>query len=367
MFLTHPLSLPRSLPLEDVAGPGSFSKAEHLAVDVADSGDVYVLTWCRQLSAGYTNALKAQILSRYRPDGELAGALVLERAVGKSNEERGSGIAERLSDLCVLPDGTVAVSTRGGWTYLIDAELKGLIAAGSEGQEADGKGHPRRAFAVATRVTPGGRLLCLLPDAPNEQSHLAPEPRPNLIGLAEGALAAEQRPTVRVLRALTVPTDGYRAEEWVSDTDHAWLLPYTEYRGAPAGPGNRPAPGLMYEVEQRLRKRTHFLSARPYRPHTEAFRVVSEDRFVVPLFESFKPNRLTDYVYALLDETGALIGELESPGTGDTSPVPEDHHAIAADPARGRTTTSTARACTCGTPTENCSPCCPPPTRPTAA
>ncbi len=319
MARTLPLTLPGSLLLSDMDGPGAYSGVEHVCMDVSPKGDRYLLTRIRQISTGEKEGMCAHLISRFRPDVELAGRLGLHLSRGVRERETLSGLSTTIHDLCVLPDGSLALTTDQGETFTL---AEGGITAHSKG-----------VFATAIRVTPAGRLLCVLPEHAGEG--LRGIARPNLIGLAEAPLVAEERPLVRIIRALAVPGESWSTDRWVSEEGFQ-SLPHPIHDGAPAGPGNRPTPSLLTEVRDRGCGGVWSLSPRRADFHYEAYRVLAEDRFVIPLFESFRPSRWSGYSYALIDDRGTLLGELESPGRGDSSPVPGGHQAVVTDPARGR-------------------------------
>ncbi|MET9712254.1 hypothetical protein ACFW3Z_24680 [Nocardiopsis alba] len=336
MARTLPLTLPGSLLLSDMDGPGAYSGVEHVCMDVSPKGDRYLLTRIRQISAGRKEGMCAHLISRFRPDGGLAGRLVLHLSRGVGERETLGGLPTTIDDLCVLPDGSLALTAAQGEVFLVDAELRGTIGSwggdrSTSWDEWDVSAHLRGGFATLIRTTPAGRLLCVVPE--REAGGMGT--RPNLIGLAEDLLTAEERPTVRIIKALVVPGDGPFTGKWVAD-EGSPRLPHTIHDGAPAGPGNRPTPSLLTEVRDRGCGGVWSLSPRRADFHYEAYRVLAEDRFVIPLFESPRPDRWSSYSYALIDDRGTLIGELESPGRGDSSPIPGEHYAVVTDPARGR-------------------------------
>jgi len=325
MPLTHPLFLPAAH-LFPGGGPQAGKPLfQHLAAAFSGAGDCYVLSRFF-LHTGLRDSIDGQLVARYRPDGTPAGCLVIRLDGREDGGRSSSGIGDSLSDLCVLPDGTPALSSRGNRTFLLDPELTGLAGAW-EGKYGQGAGefrldipeHFKGSFATAIRPTPSGRLLCVLSEF---KTSMVSGGLPNLIGTARGPLTPEHRPVIDVFACLRLPEDPAQ--------NRSLPIPYTCYAGAPAGGDHRPGPGLAAEARARWPELRWFET----RPGTPA--VVAEDRYVVPIFDGFRPSRWSDYVYALVDEAGTLFGRLDGPGNGECSPFPGDHRAVAADPGRGR-------------------------------
>ncbi|MFF8764040.1 hypothetical protein ACF07Q_05955 [Nocardiopsis dassonvillei] len=337
MPVTHPLTFPRPLVLPGAHEDGAYSRLSHVAADLSLSGDCYVLSALRQYSACKTRGIRMWTLSRYRPDGTLASCLVTSQETENHRRRTSSGTNVHGNDLCVLPDGTVALSSDCNSTSLLDAELTTLLRVWKDGRTGVGE---KRAgtdedsecsFAAAIRTTPSGRLLCVVSEA---GVHRWSGKAPNLIGLADGPLTPGHRPTVEVFACLHTPEETRRLPSEGGDT--SLPVPHTDYRGAPAGGGNRPSPGIVAAARARWPELGRQLQARTFRAHLNAYAVVADDLFVVPVFDDWRPTKNSKYAYALVDDTGALVGRLDGPGTDKRSPEPGDHHAVAADPARGR-------------------------------
>lgn len=336
MPVTHPLLFPSSLMLPGAHEEGAYSGSHHAAVDFSPSGDCYVLSGLRQYSACQTRGTRVWTVARHRPDGTLAAHLVLIRSEDREDREvreTRSGISAYTTDLCVLPDGTLALSSDENRTFLVDADLTTLLGAwegvprtGRHEEELNVAEHVESTFAAAMRTTPSGRLLCVVSEFGT--GGWGGASGPNLLGMAEGTLTPEHRPTIEVFACLRTPEPGEEGR----NTNQP--LPHTSHEGSPVDGLNRPAPSLVEAVHERWAMGP-WLSWR-FRPHTEAYTVVADDLFVVPVFDGFRPNKWDEYAYALVDDTGALVGRLDGPGRGDRSPVPGDRHTVAADPARGR-------------------------------
>lgn len=334
---THPLTLPRSLLLPGANAPDGYSAFRHLAADFSPSGDHYLLSHLVQHSAGGTHMSWIQLVSRHRPDGTLSACAVLGRRTEHQGRKSSSGVRPYVSDLCVLPNGTLALSSEQNRTFLVDANLTTLLGSwqgeypsGPYGYELDVAAHLETSFATAIRTTPSGRLLCVVSEFMGRSS----SGRPNLLGLSEDAPTPEHRPTIEVFACLhtfeetrPIPSDS---------EDGSPLTPYTRHHGTPAGRGNRPSPGIVAAARARWSELGRQVRAKTFRPYLEAYAVVADDLFVVPVFDDWRPNRHSAYAYTLVDDTGALVGRLDGPGTDDRSPHPGENEAVAADPAHGR-------------------------------
>ncbi|MEU1902398.1 hypothetical protein ABZ512_28855 [Nocardiopsis dassonvillei] len=332
MPVTHPLTFPRPLVLPGAHEDGAYSRFSHAAAALSPSGDCYVLSGLRQYSACKTRGIRVWTLSRYRPDGTLAAQLVILHDRDEEPEAR-AGLSAYVTDLCVLPDGTLALSSGENRTFLVDADLTTLLGSwegaprtGRHREHLDTAEHVKGSFAAAIRTTPSGRLLCVVSEFGLGRQIGGGDA--NLLGIAEEALTPEHRPAIEVFACLQTP----EPREDGSNTRQP--LPHTDYGGSPVDGLNRPAPSLVDSVHTRWAMGP-WLSWR-FRPHLEAYAVVADDLFVVPVFNGFRQDRWSEYAYALVDDSGSLVGRLDGPGRGDRSPIPGDHHAVAADPARGR-------------------------------
>ncbi|WP_017595844.1 hypothetical protein [Nocardiopsis potens] len=326
MPLTHPLLLPAAHLFPSGGPPAETIGFKHLAAAFSESGDCYVLSGFARMVAGLERYINGQLVTRYRPDGTPAGCLVIRLTAVEEGDESSSGIRGHATDLCVLPDGAVALSSPDNRTFLVDADLTGLAGTwdGNYGRAAgefrpDVPEHIKSSFAAMIRPTPSGRLLCVLSEF--EMSMVAGGVL-NLIGTARGPLTPDHRPEVDVFACLRLP-DG-------PGPNRSLPIPYTSYAGAPAGGEHRPGPGLAAEA------RARWPELRWFRPRLGAPAVVAEDRYLVPVFDAFRPDRWSEYVYALVDGSGALVGRLDGPGKGKSSPFPGEHYEVAADPERGR-------------------------------
>ena len=165
MPVTHPLTFPRPLVLPGAHEDGAYSHLSHVAAAVSPSGDCYVLSGLRQYSACKTRGIRVWTLSRYLPDGTLAAQLVLLHDKDEEPEAR-AGLDAYVTDLCVLPNGTLALSSGENRTFLVDADLTTLLGSwegaprtGRHREHLDVAEHVEGSFAAAIRTTPSGRLL----------------------------------------------------------------------------------------------------------------------------------------------------------------------------------------------------------------
>ncbi|MFI7703543.1 hypothetical protein [Nonomuraea sp. NPDC049480] len=322
MIVTHPLSLPAGLPTAYGLKMTSVFTFRHLGVGFDASGDACVLSSVHESQAsGPANS--GYLITRYRPDGTVAASLAAGFSRG---DEVRSRVPDHLGDVCVLPGGTIAVSSAANRTYLLDPGLTRLTGAwdgdggiGIFDVHHDVRRHHARSFAAAIRVTPSGRLLCLVSEY-GARGYGRMEP--NLFGVADGALTPEIRPRIEVFACL---------DSAPLHQDAAHAIPYTGHRGAPAGHGNRPERDLGALTAGRWPDVRHWT----IRPWLGSPVVAGDDLFLVPLFDPGE-RRWSPYVFALVDDTGAVRGRLEGLGEGDRSPYSGRHYAVAADPVRGR-------------------------------
>src|SRR5690606_36101165 len=144
MPLTHPLFLPAAH-LFPGGGPQAGKPLfHHLAAAFSWAGDCYVLSRFF-LHTGLRDSIDGQLVARYRPDGTPAGCLVIRLDGREDGGRAAAGIGGFVSELCVLRDGTPALSWPGIWTCLLDVELTGLAPA-CEGKSGHGAGEFRLAI-----------------------------------------------------------------------------------------------------------------------------------------------------------------------------------------------------------------------------
>ncbi|WP_344283031.1 hypothetical protein [Actinomadura napierensis] len=290
----------------------------HSAVEVTASGDFYVLSvfWPDERHRDMRG-----LLTRYGGDARPLAAAVFGPA-----GTPGSRFPELPGSLCVLPDGTVALSGGMNRTYLVDRDLTRLMGAwpGTTGtglfglQDMDWEKHYATAFAAAVQATPSDRLMCVLAEygARNLGRYST-----NLVGLADGPLTPGSRPDITLLASL---------DPEPSHQDDSHGIPYTVHNGAAGGFGNRPAPGLPELTRRRwpeLDWSTHPRFGSPI--------VVADDRFLVPVFDRHD-RRWSPFVFALLDSAGTLVGRLEGLDFNERSPYIGKKYTVVADPVRSR-------------------------------
>ncbi|MFE3546642.1 hypothetical protein ACFXK0_27075 [Nocardia sp. NPDC059177] len=227
------------------------------------------------------------------------------------------------SHVCALPSGSVAVSTMGDCTYLIEEDLAAVQAAFTQPHQSppERKNRADNPFVSAMRRTPGGRLLCLVEECDVYYGNSVR----NLVGVADDPLTPTSRPPVHVFA-----TRDDRAERQTRHHQRPYLL----FDGAPVLGGHRPQPTLATLVPRG--EETVWIN--PHRPPTlRTPEPLSDDLFVVPLFSQTLRggSKGLPFVFALLDDTGKLHGRLEGMDAYRHSPYAGSHERVSTDPDRG--------------------------------
>lgn len=332
---THPLVLPDwlvatyqlDLTLNYSAGWGF----HHRDVAFSPTGDMYALStiWRYRPDGGADPAersCRGGLITRYAPDGTpMATTLVgMPHPDGTpsavSNGADGTGGV----GLCVLPDGTVVLTTRHDGTYLLDRELRTLLASYTRppyDRDSYGFNQPLgTSFAGRIRVTPGGRLLCVLDEYGVDRYGAL---LPNLLAVADGGLSAAGTPDLDVIAA----ADGAPHHQ---TPDH--VRPFARYQGRPVGFDHRPAPDLGELTAQRWPEVDWWR----HPPTLRTPEPLGDDLFVVPLFGHLLRggNRGRCFVFALVDDRGTLVGRLEGLDFWQDSPFTGEHYTVVTDPGR---------------------------------
>ncbi|WP_234360368.1 hypothetical protein [Streptomyces sp. DSM 15324] len=328
--LTSPLTLPASLMAArrvDPAGDG-WRFVTHHAVGTP-AGDTYVLSGARRYrweAEGATDPAEqnfgCRLLTRYGTDGRPVAVALY----GQPRPDGTPSAVEEGTDptLAVLPDGTVAVSSKPGSTHLISADLSRVLASwrmpwGWQ-EEKERNGDP---YAASISVTPSGRLLCVTSEY--GLSDLAGA-HPNIVALSEPGerLAPGSRATLRALATHDART------ERQTDAD---LYAHVRHRGAPVGRGNRPSPSLTEIVSRDFGRPFDYRDCTLGRPAA-----LGDDLFVVPVFGRLhrSGNRGQVFTFALLDDRGAVRGRLEGLHRYEDSPFTGFCFTVVGDPYRAR-------------------------------
>lgn len=330
MIQTLPLALPDMLvDLHRIDLTALYSKGwgfQACDVAAAPNGDIYALyrvyRYFYGVAGGEQDPATAnfgyRIITRYSVAGEvLASALCCSERPGES----ASAVVDGGDmTLCVLPDGTLAISSLADNTTLVTPDLSRVIAT------YDSKDHrpfkeftPGDGFATSISVTPSGRLLCSVAEYGVWKYG---SPITNLVGVADGTLTAASKPVIEVLTSL----DPEPARH--SDVD---VRAHVAYQGSPVGPANRPRPALTELVagEDRL---SGWHDSRLGRPVP-----LADDLFVVPVYaRTFRSgSRGQPFVFALVNSHGELTGRLHGMREWRDSPFTGFCFNIAADPHRG--------------------------------
>lgn len=227
-------------------------------------------------------------------------------------------------NLAVLPDGTVAVSSKPGNTHLFSADLSRLVESWRSPwgwqEEKERTGDP---FALSIDVTPSGRLLCATAEygVSNWAGQIA-----NVVALSEpgSTLGPGSKATLRAIATHDARTD--RQTE-------ADLYAHVVYDGAPLGGTNRPSPSLTEIVSTDDRARYDYTGCRMGRPAA-----MGDDLFVVPVFgRTYRSgSRGQVFSFLLLDGQGAVRGKLEGMHRYEDSPFTGLCYTVVGDPYRAR-------------------------------
>ncbi|UUU23215.1 hypothetical protein [Streptomyces sp. DSM 40750] len=288
---------------------------------LAPSGDMYALygvyrhTW--NVSEDEQDPAVAnfgyRLITRYSPDGiPLATALCCSPGPNAAPSKVAAG---KDMTLCVLPDGTLSVSAHPDLTTLMAPDLSAVLA--TYDRPGRNSGDP---FASSVCVTPSRRLLCVTSEYGVGRFGSRSS---NIVGLADGVLSAESKPSIRAIASLD-PEPAYQTEE-------ADLSPYVRFRCEPVGLGNRPRPSLSEmltpETDPYMWERSTL--GRPA--------VLDDDLFVVPVFaRTFRAgSKGQPFVFALLNGEGELTGRLHGMHEYRDSPFTGFCFNVVADPRRG--------------------------------
>lgn len=279
MIQTLPLALPGTLvdhhQLDLTALYSKGWGVHFFDVTGAPNGEVYALYAVYRHTRGVTDdepdPEKAnfgyRVITRYSADAEVLGTALFRiggAEEGDSAVADGDGIG-----LCVLPDGTLAISAKPNNTTLVAPDLSRVLAVydSKDGRPFEpftpAEGDP---FASSISVTPSGRLLCSVAEyGVWKYGNVLT----NLIGVADGALTADTKPVIDTVASL----DPEPARH--SDID---LRAHATYQGAPVGMANRPRPALTELVagEDRLSSWNSSHLGRPV--------PLSDSLFVVPFY-----------------------------------------------------------------------------------
>ncbi|MGW1052652.1 hypothetical protein [Streptomyces sp. NPDC002521] len=258
------------------------------------------------------------IITRYSADGEVLASALCRTGGGDGTDAAIVDGSEMT--LCVLPDGTLAVSARPNNTTLIASDLSRVVAVyDSKDRRPFGGVAPGDAYATSISVTPSGRLLCTVAEYGVWDSASVIT---NIVGVADGALTASSKPAIEALTSL----DPEPARH--TDID---LHAHVTYKGAPVSPANRPRPALTELVadEDRLSGWRYSHLGRPV--------PLADDLFVVPAYaKTFRAgSRGQPFVFALINDEGQMTGRLDGMHAWRDSPFTGLCYNLAADPHRG--------------------------------
>ncbi|MET7330757.1 hypothetical protein [Nonomuraea sp. NPDC005650] len=328
MNQTLPLALPTTLVnLHRIDLTAPYSRGWGVcAYDVATApnGEVYALYGVSRYTSGVADDEQDpaianfgyRIITRYSTAGD-----ALASALWETSDRAATAVAEGGDmTLCVLPDGTLAVSASPNNTTLITPDLSRVVTTyDSKDLRPFEEFTPGDAFASSIGVTPSGRLLCTVAEyGVWKYGNLLT----NIVGVADGALTATSKPVIEALASLD-PEPAHQSEVDVRA--------HIAYQGAPVGLANRPRPALTEQVadEDRLSgwHRSHLGRAVP----------LADDLFVVPVYaKTFRGgSRGQPFVFALVDDQGKMTGRLDGMDKWRDSPFTGFCFNLAADPYRG--------------------------------
>ncbi|MER5302878.1 hypothetical protein ABT039_25935 [Streptomyces lasiicapitis] len=306
-------------------------------VATAPSGEMYVLHGVYRAHRVDDNGADAaktvnfgySLLTRYAPDGAvLATAVSGQSEYMRQDTTLGgptTGLGEELwwaKGLCVLPDGTLAVTAPNDQTHLVTADLTAVTAhyGASRRRHEDGPSDP---FATWISTTPGGRLLCTTGEygVYNYGSLIG-----NIVSLTDQPFAPSAKPSLRALASMEA--------EPVKHTE-ADLRPGVLFHGRPVGMDHRPRPSLTEHLTALELTATQYdwHDARLGRPA-----VVREDLFVVPVFGHIYRggSRGQRFAFVLVSDEGEFVGQLGGMHLHRDSPFTGFCFEVAADPERER-------------------------------
>ncbi|MGP4111731.1 hypothetical protein ACTWP5_12550 [Streptomyces sp. 4N509B] len=331
MIQTLPLALPGALvdthriDLSALYSTGWGVEAHDVAV--APNGEVYALYGVHRYTHGVaddeadpaTANLGYRIITRYAADGEVLASAVCCPSDGDGDDSAVVNGGEMT--LCVLPDGTLAISARPDCTTLVAPDLGQVLAAyDSNDRRPFEKFTPGDAFASSISVTPSGRLLCVTTEYGvwKYGNTLA-----NVVGVADGPLTPASKPVIEAIASLDPAPTRYGEDD---RRDHV------RYQGDPVGFDHRPRPALTERLagEDRL---AGWRDSRLGRPVP-----LADDLFVLPVYgRTFRGgSRGRPFVFALVDDQGAMTGRLGGMDAWDDSPFTGFCFNVASDPHRGR-------------------------------
>ncbi|GAA2787886.1 hypothetical protein ACFQ0M_45805 [Kitasatospora aburaviensis] len=317
-----PITAPASLPDLHHLDPEADDRAltTHHAVATA-AGDTYVLAALRR----YRGHAGHQMITRYAPDGTPTATAVFGQAPPGATPTaipEGDG-----PTLAVLPDGTLAISSKPGSTHLLTPDLDHVLVSWPMPWGRDKQHDPGHdPFAASITVTPAGRLLCMTSEY--KLSHWAGA-HPNIVALSEPAttLTPGRKPELRAIATLDARADRQ------SDTD---AHPHVRHGDAPVLRANRPTPSLteaLSELTGTSGSLYGYLDSTMTRPAA-----LGDDLFVVPVFGKIyrSSNRGQQFSFALLDDHGTLRGRLGGLHLREDSPFTRFDFTVVADPHRAR-------------------------------
>ncbi|MFF2643636.1 hypothetical protein ACFVUB_27815 [Streptomyces niveus] len=329
-----PITVPASLldvhHLDPEAG-GWGLRSDHAVATAA--GDTYVLTGLRRYRAqavGSANPAEQnfgyQLITRHGFDGKPTATAVFGQEVPGGGP---SAIPERdATTLAVLPDGTVAVSSKPGSTHLLSPDLDEILTSwpmswGWKKEQDDPGDDP---FAASIAVTPAGRLLCMTSEYGLSNWAGA---HPNIVAISEPGttLGPGCKPVLRAIATLDARTDCQ------SDADS---YAHVRYGDKPVGCGNRPSPSLteaLSELTGTSGSLYGYLDATMTRPAA-----LGDELFVVPVFgKTYRSTNLgQEFSFALIDDRGVLKGRLGGLHLREDSPFTGFDFTVVADPYHAR-------------------------------
>ncbi|MFD5559119.1 hypothetical protein [Kitasatospora griseola] len=323
--VTVPVSLVRRHGLDPEAHDWGM-KAEHAVATPA--GDTYVLSilWRhdRYPRDPAAPGFSERMITRYDADGNPVATAVLEQHSDGRVATVGWGSD---ANLAVLPDGSLAVSTRPGSTHLVSPgldEVRAGWAMPTAGVLADGPaGDP---FAASVAVTPGGRLLCTTSEykVDNWAGAIL-----NLVAVTEpgDVLAPGHKPQLRAIATLTSRTPRQAGAD---------AQPHVVFGDAPVLRANRPSPSLAEALTELTgTHRSLYGYDRSFMARPSA---LGDDLFVVPVYgHTFRSgSRGQEFSFALLDDRGTVRGRLGGLHLYQDSPFTGFDFTVAADPYRAR-------------------------------
>ncbi|MFI0352884.1 hypothetical protein [Actinomadura sp. 9N407] len=324
MPYTLPLVLPDSLVDAhqlDLTAPYSAGWGVH-AYDVvaAPNGETYALysvsrytpTVDRKEPDPAIAHFTYRVITRYSPDGvPQATALCCPWA---PNEWASAVANGNDMTLCVLPDGLLTANAHPDRTTFIAPDLSEVVATyETEGRRSFEEFVPGDPFAGSISTTPSGRLLCVTSEygVRGYGNSL-----PNIVGLADGALTPDHKPSIRAIASL----DPEPARQTEDD-----LRPHVRFEGRPVGLDNRPRPSLTETFEPGALV-SRFGLDQLGRPAP-----LSDDLFVVPAIAR-RGSRGGSFVFALVNDEAEVTGPLQgmdkwgdSPFTGECFNVAAGH------------------------------------------